>query len=119
MELIDMKRAKPKKSEENKEIASEYYDPYPYGLRITLNKEELEKLNIDVNKFDIGQRINIMAEAEVVNLQTSPNKKSGDQSIGFQLVKMNLTGAKTPKKSAFTEYSKQIDSKPVDRIPEG
>jgi hypothetical protein len=65
---------------------------YPYGTRITLNKEVLEKLGIDVTQFKVGDTINITAKGEVNSTSVSENEYSDgiSKELGIQLTEIEL-----------------------------
>ena len=64
MELIEMKRA-PKEVNKMMEPCGINQDPYPYGLEISLQEEEIDKLGIDVTKVTAGEEIVVKAIASV------------------------------------------------------
>ena len=48
---------------------------YPYGLRLRLNAEELEKIGLDIPK--VGEMVHIMAMCEVVSCTAQARKDGG------------------------------------------
>lgn len=72
--------------------AKDMYEPkeasdapkYPYGLRLCLNKETLEKLGL--GELPVGSRVMVMGEGSVVSLN-SHQEMDGDKnlSMGVQI----------------------------------
>lgn len=68
---------------------------YPYGLRITLDKDSLKKMNI--NKMpEVGSFIDLCAKAKVVSL--SEDEQFGDKSVTLQIVEMDFESPEQEKK---------------------
>lgn len=111
MELVSLKRAEKKVSTEEKAIEP-MREPYPYGTRITLEKEELDKLQMAVTDFEIGNKVTIMADAEVVSLRESANQRNKTKSVELQITAIGLGQPKTQKKSKYKEFQTMRDSQP-------
>jgi hypothetical protein len=97
MALTDMKRLKNPKSKDD--IASEptagsYYEKYSYGLRINLDDPELEKLKINAKNFEVGSKVSIQANAEIISIRQSADKQSKNRSVELQIVEMSIGNAK-------------------------
>lgn len=63
---------------------------YPYGLRVTLNKEQLTKMKIEVKDMTIGDKVSIQAVAKVVRMSESVGTYSDDKSIELQITKLSV-----------------------------
>jgi hypothetical protein len=90
MALIDMKRPKSKPS---KMEAATYDDgeKFPYGLRISLENEELSKLGINVKDLDVGKELTIKAIAKVDRVEDRDSSSGGrNQSASLQIVKLDI-----------------------------
>lgn len=72
--FIDMARSPAEIKAEDGPIATMAHNTYPYGLCICLNKEELDKLNMDM-EVDAGDMIQFKAMGKV----TSVTKRDTDQ----------------------------------------
>ncbi len=71
MELHSMKRTKAEKKSTSPEVATPYEgDDYPYGLEISLEKESLAKLGLDIDDFVVGGEVEIICHAEVTRTGT-------------------------------------------------
>lgn len=90
--LVSMKNS-PKKEKKSK-LASPCCGPsdeaYPYGLRIDLNNDSLEKLGID-ELPDSGDTMKLVAEVKVEST-SERQERNGDKnrSVGLQITKMKL-----------------------------
>ena len=109
MELIDLKRPKKKKGEDEKMPAMEGDgERYPYGLRITLEKEELDKLGIKPNDFDVGVTCSFQAEGKVeeISQRETTREDSERKSISIQITKMAIKGGKKGNAQGYNELQK-------------
>lgn len=90
MDLIDMKHS-PKEREEESEEAKEQKGPeYPWGLKITLGEDELEKLGLGENPKS-GEEFEIHAKGFVCEERESSSDDYGDdRSVTIQLTSVGL-----------------------------
>lgn len=67
---------------------------YPYGLRIRCEKEELDKLDISLKDYDVGDIENFNIKVEVMSISSSESYE-GDESkcIEFQIT--DISSSKT------------------------
>jgi hypothetical protein len=66
-------------------------EEYPSGLLITLDGDTLRKLALDVGDFKIGQVIDIIGQAEVVGIESSPRQIAGhEQSVELQITALSI-----------------------------
>jgi len=114
MAMIDLKKTKPEMKDEKKEygIGSAQVDEYPWGLLLTLNKDSLEKLGIDVSKVDIAQKVTLNCEASITAVSQSASKTNTDRSVTLQIQKMECSLGKTPSPSRMKGYLSMRDSGP-------
>lgn len=82
--LISMKRKADKS--EGPELAKNTEDRYPYGLRIQLDKEDIDKLNIEMP--DIGEEKMILCKVKVTDLSQHESEDDKYKSIGMQITDM-------------------------------
>lgn len=73
---------------------------YPYGLQITLEKDALKKLGMDVSDFTIGDTLTISCKVEVTSLRESESESYTEKSVGLQITDMDMGGA---------DYNKAFD----------
>ena len=89
IKLVSMKRSK--ESMRANQTVSSKPDPYPYGLRLHLDKDELKKLGIK-ELPDVNDTFHIMAVADVVGTSRSLYKDSEESSgIDLQITMMTLS----------------------------
>ena len=117
MKLVSLKRPKEKAVADSKPVDASP-EPYPWGTRITLEKEELDKLQITVDDFGIGNKVSIMADAEVVSLRESVDQQNKTKSVELQITAIGLDKPKTQKKSRFKEFQAIRDSQPNEVMKE-
>lgn len=99
MKLTDMELPKRSKKEMENTIGSVYEgDKYPYGLRIQLETEALNKLGLKPSNFKIGQTVTITAKANV-EMVSEREAKRGNDSMEVSLQITDL--AVDTKKSIF------------------
>lgn len=83
-----------KKAEPMKE-PSEYKEPeYPYGLRISLNKDSLAKLKLSTKDFKIKDKVMIMAEAEVCEIRASASEYNDSENVELKITNMTCAPKK-------------------------
>ena len=97
MKLTDLKRKiEPAISiggpDEAPEMPSEVY---PYGLQIRLNEEEIEKLGIDLSDLSIEQKVGVVANGMITEIETAisadPNMH-GTKTRKRQCLAIQFTG---------------------------
>lgn len=91
--LVSMKNTPKKKDSKNKlsePCCEPGDDAYPYGLRLDLNNDSLEKLGID-ELPDSGETLKLVAEVKVEST-SERSERNGDKnrSVGLQITKMKL-----------------------------
>ncbi len=103
MKLHNMKRTKTEMKSNggcDAPTCSSSKDPYPYGLEISLEKESIEKLGLDIDDFSIGGKVNIMCIAEITSLSQSASKNNENLNVRLQITDMGMGECKmeNPKK---------------------
>ena len=91
--LIDMKLSKADKAEEKKKysVGQDSMPDYPYGLSLTIDKDELDKLGM--TEYEVGDELNISAVGKVTMVRNSADEKSEESSITIQITKLELKDA--------------------------
>jgi len=91
MELHSMKRTKAEKKDTSPEVAPSYEgDDYPYGLEISLEKESLEKLGLDIDDFTVGGEVEMVCYAEITRTHESAGKDNINSSVSIQITDMAM-----------------------------
>lgn len=76
-----------KEGEEAREIDSE--QEFPFGLRLHLNNETLDKLGMEMP--EMGEVMTLVARVEVVSLSENSSKESEDRKdVDLQITDMEL-----------------------------
>lgn len=82
---------------------------YPYGTRIDLETEALEKLGLSPSDFTVGQKLNVVCEVEVVRLSESQSLKGKDRcSMDLQITDMAIDTKAVKKKKAEDKHLNEI-----------
>lgn len=91
--LVSMKKSKVEvKKESMGGCCSPSYDSdaYPYGLRLDLNNDSLDKLKMD-DLPKVGKTVKITAEASVERVEESTSSKGVPRrSVALQITKMKV-----------------------------
>lgn len=98
MGMVNMERPKPQIEETKltEPMQTDSYEKYPYGLRFTLNDEDLNKLGIDINDYDVNSEVKIDAKAIITQVSSrqsnndGSNKISFDNSLEFQITDLSI-----------------------------
>jgi len=96
MDLVSMKNEK--KPDKNKAVEAPTVDgdEYPYGLRITLNHDQLKKLDMSdvVDEYDIDDVVTIEAKCKVKRVEKSKGGYTGgtdDKDKENQALELQIT----------------------------
>lgn len=87
--MESMKMTASEKKESSPEVAMPKQDPYPYGLRLELNRETIKKLGIELP--EVGEVLELRALAKVVSCHAS-QQEGGDEyaSCSLQITDMEV-----------------------------
>lgn len=110
MKLTDLKLSKEKVKKRHKNMVSDAPpgDSYPWGLNITLNKDSLSKLGLDLKKFQIGKKVMIMAECAITEIRQSKDMYDESEALGLQIQKLSFKKGK----SSFGKYNDKMNEGP-------
>ena len=72
-------------------ITSGAKEEYPWGLRITLNNEELLKLGIDVTSFAVYEIVGLTAKAKVTDLSSGEDADGARQNVSLQITSLAIS----------------------------
>lgn len=106
--MIDMRRPKPREDEVKQmpEVATE---PYPYGLRIRLETDELQKLGLKPKNFKLNEYVTIEAKGKVCELSESESASSFDGSHQTVAIQIEQIEVEFEDKGSQTSMSDAID----------
>ncbi len=83
---------------------SEAKEEYGYGTRITLEKEELKKLSIKLDDFDVKDTVVFKISAKIIAIKSSDSMHDSSESIEFQITDMYLNPHKGKLLNSKKEY---------------
>ena len=75
------------------EVPMEAKESYPYGLRVSLEKEELTKLGVKLSDFTIGDTVSLFSNATVISMRSSESEGYDSSNLEFELRKISLGDA--------------------------
>ena len=90
--MIDMRRPKPRE-DDAKMMPEAVYEAYPYGLRITLETEELRKLGLKPKSFKLDEYVKIAGKGKIVSISENEDSYSlegSHQSVQIQIEQVDL-----------------------------
>jgi len=89
MGMTSLKLAKSKKNDSPELATDSPGDGYPWGTRIDLNKETLDKLGIKTLPA-VGSEIMIECKVKVIAVRESANERDTSRSVELQITDMDL-----------------------------
>lgn len=94
MELPSLKLTKKERTSDAPEVAvpsDKYEGPeYPYGLEISLEKDCLEKLGMDIDDFSVGNKTEMVCVGEITRTHESAGKHQDNASVSIQITNMAM-----------------------------
>lgn len=88
--MISLKQSAKKMKAGETPVSMDYEpDEYPYGTRLDLNKDTLEKLKIKTLPA-VGDEIMIECKAKVIAVRESANERDTSRSVELQITDMDL-----------------------------
>lgn len=104
MALVSMKMSREEAKEYNTIETSDDGPRYPYGLRIDLNDDSLEKLGITALP-KVGTEMTITAKVMVTSVSAYDSQGGeAEQSVGLQITDMEIGAGKTQSDAATSLY---------------
>ena len=107
MKMVDMRLPKPKKDNGAKPCPSiDGGEEYPWGLRVTFDKEALDKVD-GLFDQDVGDTVKMTIKARVIEKRHVTRKEGDDsKSVELQIVAVGFDSSGVDEK-AFDEGSKK------------
>ena len=102
---MTLPKPKNKTGKEFPEIGMEY-EKYPYGLRLRLEKEQIDKLPV-LQKIEAGAEVNISAKGKVMEVRVT-DKAGGDNR---HFVEIQIQSIGIPDKEDFGNAFKEAMNK--------
>lgn len=92
--LKSMKRSQQEIQEKESALTSPDEDPYPWGLRLQLDKDSLEKLGLTLPQ--VGEKVEIAALANVTEVRSEESVEFGsERSVSLQITDLGVAPAQT------------------------
>jgi len=113
MELTEMKLPPPKKKGES---TVAYDGPFgsemwPYGLRLSFEKEQIDKLP-SLKNYKVGDVVSIQAKATVTQVSSTERQKGSDRyTVEMQIEKIGCEPDKPLSKMSMKEYRAARENK--------
>lgn len=64
----------------------DYSEPeYPYGLKVTLEQQELDKLDMDISDYSVEDTITAKVHLEVISINGEPH-----ENLGLQITHIDM-----------------------------
>lgn len=115
--MVSLKLSKKEAKSEYGEVATPSKDTprYPYGTRIDLDTDTLDKLGIDLSDYDMNDTCTITAKAVVVGKNES-QRQGGDprKSLDLQITDIMIDTGRKKKEKAASAHLDAI-SKPSEK----
>lgn len=90
MSLTSMKRS-PAEIKETAAPVDPASDEYPYGLRLSLEDEDIKRLDLDLSDLRAGSSVRLTAKATVRRFSVSDEDERGkNHSLELQITHMDL-----------------------------
>lgn len=89
--LTDMAKSPDKAMETATPVSVGEQDKYPWGLRISLTHDELEKLGVDKADWEVGDTFHLQAFAKITSISEN-QKESGETDCCVSLQITHLAG---------------------------
>jgi len=111
---MTMTNMKLSKKESTKEISpvSVSKPNYPWGLRVTLNRDALKKLKINASEFEKDQEVTLICKARVSRISISTDDYADAESVDLQIEKMKIN----PDAKEEDELDWDTDNKKAEKI---
>lgn len=107
-QLVSLKLNKKDRKEEKAKFSDPFYgSEFPWGTRVELDDNALEKMGLKVGDFSVGEEVRMMAKCVVIAVQ---QRKDTDGRVELQIESCFL-GVKDDVDKAFEEVSKDKASK--------
>lgn len=111
MNPIDMKLPKRDKKSENQPVACDEQEQYPYGLQISLEKDQLAKLGI-FDLIDVGDNVTITATGTTTSKRSNERKDGKDISLSIQIKAIGVEPEKSLEDVSTEEYMRRRNKLP-------
>ena len=105
--MIDMAKSEEEMQKDSSPVLAGGQEKYPYGLRIYLTNDELEKLGVDSSDWEVGATFHLHALAKVVSV--SSNETVDGKNFNASLQITHLCGESEESENTDDEASEEQD----------
>lgn len=89
--MANMKMTKKRMREMGSPVSDSKRNHYPWGLNIHLEKEEMDKLSLDIKDLNIGDSLDISGKAEITSIsQNADGEDNTSQNISLQITNLDV-----------------------------
>lgn len=106
--MIDMAKTEKEVAMDVSPLSSGDVDKYPYGLRISLSQDELEKLGVDHSDWEVGATFHLHAFAKVTSISANETENGMNCNVSLQIT--HLAG-----ESEDEENEEESDEMPLEK----
>ena len=92
--MVNLKLSRREREVQTMVAEDEQKDAYPWGLKIHLEEEELDKLGIGLKQ--VGQECEFTIAAVVTNVSREPGEVGGERKMSFQITDMEVLNGQEP-----------------------
>lgn len=110
--MIDMAKTPEEIEEDSSPVLTGEQEKYPYGLRIYLTHDELEKLGVDYSDWEIGETFHLFAFAKVTSISKNSTVDGENCNISLQIT--HLAGESEDAENQEYEEA-ESDEPPLDK----
>jgi len=92
MALVDLKKTQ-EEVRPNVEAPSEVRrtEEYPYGLRLTLDKDSLSKLELPIKQLNVNGTVDLICKGKIIDIRSNLSAdESEDQSVEIQITHLDF-----------------------------
>ena len=90
LESMKMSKREAKKNSVDCVPSEDSGPEYPWGLSITLEGEQLDKLGMSIENLSVGDKVDINAVARINSLNMREDMDDDYESVGLQIIKMEV-----------------------------
>jgi hypothetical protein len=87
--MIDMAKTAEEMEKDSSPILAGGQEKYPYGLRIYLSHDEIEKLGVDVSDWEVGATFHLFALAKVTSISQNETENGTNCHVSLQITHLS------------------------------
>ena len=87
--MIDMAKTEEEMEKDTSPILAGGQEKYPYGLRIYLTHDEIEKLGVDITDWQVGSIFHLFALAKVTSISQNETEDGANCNVSLQITHLS------------------------------